>query len=769
MGVVYKALDTKLNRQVALKFLPASLNEDKTAKARFIQEAQAASSLDHANICTIFEIGETDEGELFIAMAYYSGQTLKYGLDGSPQSVEDVYSVGRQLSKVLKRAHRAGITHRDIKPANIMVTEDHEVKLLDFGLAKLADGIDLTVVGSTVGTAAYMSPEQMKGAEVGAASDVWSLGAVLYEMATGHKPFVVDYDQALMYAILNEDPKPAQELNPDLPDPLASIIDACLDKNPTTRPTVDVVRDAMGDESSSSRMVAPVAAVSGTIPRNYILVAAAVIVLSLIGVYASGIFGDSAPEESPASFSPALADSKSIAVLPFTYRGGESEDTAVFAGGIHDDILSQLARIDELTVISRTSVLRFENTTKSIAEIAGELGVQNVLEGSVQKAGDRVRVNVSLISAGTGAQLWSQTYDEVLNVENIFAIQTSVAEDIAEQLEAEMTSADRERLNQDANISQEAYDLMTRARYLGSRAQSNEETREAADLFLRVTQLEPEYASAHAALSGTYTSGIRRGIWTERDKAEAASFHADRAMELDPELSWAHMAMANQAWRKLNFDEAERYLLTAIDLDPGNEWPYSSYANFLYQLGRSEESLEYALQALKLDPLSIGMRQRLADLYFFIGDYENTIAESRKILQLEPDDAWSYYNIGYGLALLGRKTEAIASLQKAHELRPEDTDITLGLAWGHANAGDELAAVSLIIDIEDSAANMKEKAIIYGVLGDLDTAFSLLDRAYEIAPSALLIMIGDDSVPEKMRNDRRFKDLAEKLGLELAN
>lgn len=777
MGVVYKALDTKLNRTVALKFLPQQLSEDETAKARFMQEAQAASSLDHANICTIFEIGETDDGQLFIAMAYYEGQTLKYLMDGTMRPLEQLQSIGRQLSKALIRSHGAGIVHRDIKPANIMLTQHDEIKLLDFGLAKLAGGLDLTVMGSTVGTAAYMSPEQMKGEEVGKAADVWSLGAVLYEMATGRKPFAVDYDQALLYAILNEDPKPVSELNPAIPAPLAGVIDACLRKDPSMRPSIEAVRDMMGDESSSTRSIAAVtdtaaAPMAGPAVRTgpiglslqYVIGGVAVVVLAIAGYFMIGGDDNLPAASSSMAVLTQAASPKSVAVLPFAYRGGES--TAAFAGGIHDDILAQLSRISDLTVISRTSVMQFQNTTIPISEIATQLGVKNILEGSVQQAGDRVRINTSLIDAQTGVQRWSETYDEELSVENIFAIQSDLSGKIATALEAKMTAEERASLTESANIGVDAYDLFTRAVYKFRNSNSPDAVRESAEMLNRVTQMEPTYVKAYAQLSRVYQRGMDRGVWTRSERGEDARQAAEKAMELDPTLPASLLAMSGTAFDDLNFVEAEDYLKTALSLAPGEASVHSLYANLLYTLGRPQEALEFARKAVSLDPLDIAQRQRLADVYFFIGMYEETITESRKILEMKPDDGWSYYNIGYGMALLGRTTEAIAAFQKAVDLDGEDTVLIMGLAWAHAMAGNKLEAVSIMIDLPDTGTNMKEKAIVYAVLGDLDTAFDLLNRAYESNPGAVAIIAGDDSIPQEMREDPRFQDLLDKLGLE---
>ncbi|MDA0874510.1 MAG: protein kinase [Bacteroidetes bacterium] len=779
MGVVYKALDQRLNRPVALKFLPTQLSSDPKAKARFMQEAQAASQLDHANICTIYEIGETEDGQLFIAMAFYDGETLKYRLDGMAQTPEDVRKAGRQLASALDRAHKASIVHRDLKPANVMWTTHDEIKLLDFGLAKLTHGMDLTVLGSTVGTAAYMSPEQMRGEEVGSASDVWSLGALLYEMATGSKPFTAEYDQALMYAILNEPVPPVSSVKPDFPEEMGQLIDDCLSKDASRRPTMAAIKQQLTTDTSGTREIPSAspassgagraASLPGAIPFKPILAGLGVVaVAAILWLVWPGSNGTDGNSSSQANL-PESLNQKSVAVLPFTILGGTTdEEAAAFAGGIHDNVLSQLSRIADLTVISRTSVMQYANTTKPLSEIAQELGVANLLEGSVQKAGNRVRINTSLLDASSGAQIWSDSYDEELTVENIFAIQSDLSQQIAEALEATLTAEDRARLQVSEEVSQEAYDLFTRGVYKARNLNTPEDLRAASEMLRQVTLMAPDFAKAHAELSFTYQWGISRGVWTASERQADAKAAAERAGALNPDLPEAIVALSGVAQDELRFQDAEALLERAISLAPGEALPHSLYANLLYRLGRPEEALASAKRAVALDPLDISTRQRLADVYFFIGMYEETVAESRKILEMKADDAWSYYNIGYGMALLGRTTEAVAAFQKAVDLEGDDSVLIMGLAWGHAMAGNKLEAVSIMIDVPDTDSNLKEKAIVYGVLGDLDTAFEMLYRAFEMNPGAVSIIAGDDSVPEAMRRDPRFQELLKRMGLEFS-
>jgi serine/threonine protein kinase len=401
MGVVYKAEDTRLKRLVALKFLPADLTRDSGAKERFTREAQAASALDHNNICTIYEIDETDDGQMFIAMACYEGETMREKIKRDHLRVEEALDMAIQVAQGLAKAHEKRITHRDIKPANIMVTGDGVVKIMDFGLAKLTGQSGLTRAGTTVGTVAYMSPEQLRGGEIDYKSDIWSLGVVLYEMLTGELPFRGEGDQATIYSILNKEPQPVASIRRDIPGELESVVSRALTKNPESR--YENMRDFLVDLRK-------------------------------------------AREELEVDVSERLSESKakpSIAVLPFIDMSPQ-KDQEYFCDGMAEELINTLANLEGLQVASRTSAFQFKDKGHDIREVGRRLKVQSVLEGSVRKAGDRLRITAQLVSVADGYHLWSEKYDR--EMEDIFAIQDEISLAIVDNLKLKLLRQEKARL-----------------------------------------------------------------------------------------------------------------------------------------------------------------------------------------------------------------------------------------------------------------------------------------------------------------------------------
>ncbi|MBL7135126.1 MAG: protein kinase, partial [Candidatus Marinimicrobia bacterium] len=401
MGVVYKAEDTKLKRTVALKFLPPELTRDEEAKERFVHEAQAASALEHNNICNIHEIDETDDRQTFIVMACYEGETLKHKIERGPFKLEESIDITIQIAEGLAKAHEQGIVHRDIKSANLYMTKDDVVKILDFGLAKLRGQTKLTKEGTTLGTAAYMSPEQTRGEDVDHRTDIWSLGVVLYEMLTGQLPFKGEYEQAVIYSILNEDPEPVKALRTGIPMELERILNKALLKNAGERyQLVDKMLDNMRWLQKSLEI--------GIIEQR---------LTKIISPYRYR-----------------------IAVLPLTNIGPNPEDE-YFADGMTEELISTLSKINELRVIARTSIMQYKNIAKSVAEIGRELKVGNVLEGSIRKAADKLRITVQLIDSQSQEYLWSQDYDR--EFKDIFTIQSDIAHRVADALRVQLMGGEQ--------------------------------------------------------------------------------------------------------------------------------------------------------------------------------------------------------------------------------------------------------------------------------------------------------------------------------------
>jgi TolB-like protein/Flp pilus assembly protein TadD len=461
----------------------------------------------------------------------------------------------------------------------------------------------------------------------------------------------------------------------------------------------------------------------------------------------------------------AAIDLRSIAVLPLANRSALEED-AFFVDGIHDDILTQLSQIDGLKVISRTSVMQYRGSPKPIGEIAEDLGVATVLEGAVQRAGERVRVNVQLIDASTEAHLWAETYDEELTAANIFAIQSDIARKIAAALQATLAPEVEKRIEERPTESLEAYELYTRGRYLWNAGSTAAEVEQAAEFFQQAIAADPGYAPAYVGLAQTYPirSGLL-GVLSADEAIPQARAAAERALELDPDLAEAHAALAGVLTQELRFEEAERALLRALQLNPGSAEAHSTYSWVLLFLGRDSESVRMARRAVELDPLSIDRRIDLSASLLFTGDYDGLLDEAARILELEPEHAGAHYFHGGALALKGQLEEAIAALQRSSELDPESPGRRTVLAWAYARDGQRERALEVLADVPEMGTNLKEKALVYGELGELDRAFDYLDRAYAEHPANLLTLSRDPTA-DSLRQDPRFDELMKKLGLD---
>ncbi len=508
-------------------------------------------------------------------------------------------------------------------------------------------------------------------------------------------------------------------------------------------------------------------------PRHRLLtwrnaIAGGVAAFALWGVVAAGwiLLGSGAESRGQSAAPEASAiDLRSIAVLPLVNRSAVQED-AFFVEGIHDDILTQLSKIDSLTVISRTSVMQYEGTTKPMREIAGELGVATVLEGGVQRAGDRVRVNVQLIDAETDRHLWAETYDEELTAANIFSIQSDIARKIAAALQATLAPEVEERIEEPPTESLEAYDLYTRGRYISNAGSTVANMEEAADLFRRAIEADPGYAPPYVGLADAYGrlwGGL--GVISGEEALPQMRAAAERALELDEELAEAHAVLGGVLVAEVRYEEAEREYLRALELNPGSSELHLNYARFLIIVARYEEAVRQARRAVELDPISIGTRVGLAARLFFTRNYDDAIDEGLRILELEPENAQGYYFLGLAYALEGRHEEAIAALQRSIELDPESPTRLVGLAWVYARVGQREKALELLEDVPELGSNLKEIAIVYGELGDMDRAFEYLDRAYAEDPGTLTYMRADPSA-DALKDDPRFDELMRKLGLE---
>ncbi|MGB5302210.1 MAG: tetratricopeptide repeat protein [Gemmatimonadota bacterium] len=467
---------------------------------------------------------------------------------------------------------------------------------------------------------------------------------------------------------------------------------------------------------------------------------------------------------SAASGAASASDLRSVAVLPFATRSSDAEDE-YFSEGMHDDVLTQLSKIDSLTVISRTSVMQYAGTTKSIPEIANELGVATILEGGIQRAGDRVRINVQLIEAATDKHLWAETYDEELTAANVFAIQSDLAKKIAGALKTTLSPAVAARIDARPTENTEALELYSRARYLILSASGAAQDQQARSLLEQAVELDPGYARAWAALGSLYLNLKADGTIPVAEGQRLADEAITRALELEPDLASAHSARSLYLTDQLRYEEAEEESLRALELNPGSSEEHRRYARLLLQLDRHDESVQQARRAVELDPLSIQSRASLGDAMWWAGDWEGTVTESVKLIEMAPNNAYAYYNLGYGHAMQGHHDEAIEAFRTSVELDPSDPQSKTGLAWAWALVGERDSALAVLEDVPAEASLIKEIAIVYGELGDLDTAYEYLYLAVEEDPGSIGTLRTDHSA-DPLKADSRYPDLLARVGLE---
>jgi serine/threonine protein kinase/tetratricopeptide (TPR) repeat protein len=654
MGVVYKAEDTKLKRTVALKFLPPALSSNQEANERFIQEAQAASSLEHPNICTIYEIDETEDGQMFIVMACYEGESLKKKIEREPLELESAINIASQIAAGLARAHEAGITHRDIKPANIIVTERGEVKILDFGLAKLAGRAQLTKTGSTIGTVAYMSPEQARGEEVDHQTDIWSLGVVLYEMLAGQLPFRGEYEQAIMYSILNEEPEPLTSARIGVPIQVEKIVDKAIAKAPANRyqqtdellaDLIKVKKEFELSKPSDSIYISPLK--RKFIQKKFLPLFIGVFVMLVL------ILGLQQILKREQSSTVKVTNEKSIAVLPFATITKTEEDES-FTDGIHDDILTQLAKVGDLKVIARTSVMQYKNTEKRISEIATELSVNSILEGTVRRVGNRVRVSAQLIEAKTENHLWAETYDR--EYADIFAIQSDVAEKIALALKAELTPAEKRSISQEPTENLEAYNYYLKANYFFNNYYSKEKYIEAAQMYEKAIELDPGFVLAYAKLVKVNTLLYNFKTWDHTPgRLEKCKAALRKAIELAPDLPEVRAAKGYYLeWIEKDYQLALAEYDTALRNSPNNSVLLSSMGTLFLRQGDAEMATKYFIKSYELDPQSSNQAYLVSWSYMLQRKWDEAEQWIDTHISLHPENALGYYKkteiciYGYG-------------------------------------------------------------------------------------------------------------------------
>ncbi len=630
MGVVYKAHDIKLDRLVALKFLPPHLASDEQDRRRFIHEAKAASSLDHPNICNVHEIDETPDGQIFIVMAIYEGAPLNKKIEKGPLKIDEALDVVIQAGEGLQAAHEKGIVHRDVKSSNMMMTDKGRAVIMDFGLARTGGATKLTKTGSTLGTVPYMSPEQARGEKVDHRTDIWSLGVVLYEMVAGRLPFQSAYSEAIVYSILNEEPPPLTSVRSDVPMELERIVKKTMQKSVADRyqHVDEMLTDLKTLKKDLESGVAKEFPEKAPPRRKHVALYVGVSALALILVVGGLLLFRG--EKRPTSIS-------SIAVLPFQNLSAEGPH-AYFAGGLHDELLTQLSKVAALTVISRTSVMGYAGTRTPLRQIASELGVGSVVEGSVQVVGNRLRVNVQLIDAATDAHLWAERYDRTLD--DAFAVQSDIAQQIVGAVGAALSRTERQGLAAAPTANAEAYRLYLQGREYYLRPGYVRQNFEAAQqLYERALALDSGFALAHAALSQVH--GFI--YWWRYDPLPARATlqreQAEAALRLAPELPQAHVAMGLvHYYGRRDYHKALEEFAIALKGLPNDAETWTNVGAVHRRLGNWKEAIVTYERAIRLDPRDANLFYNSGGMaYFVMHRYAEAVRSFDRALSLAPD------------------------------------------------------------------------------------------------------------------------------------
>jgi serine/threonine protein kinase/tetratricopeptide (TPR) repeat protein len=770
MGVVYRAHDERLDRDVALKVLPPGLLTDESSRKRFRNEALALAKLNHANIATIHDF-DNQNGLDFLIMEYVVGVSLATKLKNGALPEKELLDLAEQITRTLEDAHERGIIHRDLKPGNIMVTAKGQVKLLDFGLAKLlpAGGAQLdetlTETLQAVGTLPYMAPEQLRGDYPDFRSDIYAAGAVLYEMATGRRPFEEKTSAALASDILNKPPVPPGRSNPALSPKLEEIILKCMEKDADNRYqsakelTVDLRR--LRNASNTRVSVYPDRVRSSwlrasTIPAFAILCLAALIFAFNAGGWRDRLLGG----ESPGRV-------QSLAVLPLENLSRDP-DQEYFTDGMTDELITVLGHVGALKVISRTSVMHYKSTSKTVPEIARELHVDAILQGAVLRSGNRARVTVQLTDGVTDRNLWAQSYER--NLEDVLGLQDDVARSIAGEIQARLTAQEQTMLSGKKTVNSQAHENYLKGRfYLNKWTPEGDE--KASGYFQEALTEDPNYAAAYAGLADSYTLLGYYGISAPNDVFPRAKAAAQKALELDDTLSEAHtslaLILANYDW---DWARSEQEYKRALELNPSSVTAHIWYSFHLVYGGNFSDAIIEARRAQELDPLSLVTSTTVANILYDGGKYDEAIEQNRRVLELDSGFRWAHHSIGEDYIEKGMFKEGIAELTLGLDPERRNPHFLGKLAYGMARAGDRSGALKIVNDLERQSKQRyippSQIAAVYAALGDKEQAMAWLEKGYQLRDS-WLPGITVDAPFNPLHADPHFREFVQRFGLRI--
>jgi len=782
MGEVYRATDTKLEREVALKVLPEEMARDPKRLARFQREARAVAALNHPHIVTIYSVEEA-EGIHFLTMELVEGKTLDRLIPKQGFPAEQLLGIVTALAEALAAAHEKGIVHRDLKPANVMVTVDDRVKVLDFGLAKetraesadeaTISSAERTEAGVVLGTPAYMSPEQVTGEVVDHRTDIFSLGILVYEMATGQRPFQGRSSAELASSILRDTPRPLGELRADLPGDLGRMIRRCLEKDPRHR--VQTARDILNelrDMARESGQPAPSAGAQTTTELRRpptegapapvdsgmkrhtmafaIAVSALVIGAAGVGIYLSG-------------YKAGRIDS--IAVLPLENRSGDP-DADYISDGVTESINDSLARLPGLKVIPHSVASHYKGKQMDVQKVGKELGVQAVLTGSVGQRGDNLTIGVELDDVRDGKQLWGEQYNRKLV--DVLAVQNEIARGVSQELRSQLSAADQQKLTKGSTANPEAYQLYLKGKFYTNKL-SKDGLGKGLDYFNQAIAVDPNYGLAYGGLAYNYTQQMD-WFMAPSEVGPKARYAAEKALAIDESDAGAHVSLAIELyWCEWNWAAAEREMKRAIELEPNNLEAHAFYSWFLAPVGRKEEALAEARRAVQVDPLSSLGNFILGSVLMFTRQWDRAMEQLRSAQELDPSYWLDPNYLGRAYEQNGRLPEAIAEFQRACELEKDNAETWSGLGHAYALSGKKEEARKVLEHLKEMSAHgyvaSYNVAVIYAGLGEKDQAFAWLERAYKERSYYMAAYLTTDSRLDNLHSDPRFAELRRRVGL----
>jgi serine/threonine-protein kinase len=771
MGEVYRARDEHLGRDAALKVLPAGTLADEHARSRFRKEAEALSKLNHPHICTVHDF-DTQDGVDFLVMELVEGTALSDQLAAGPLAEKEVARLGSQVAEALEEAHEQGVVHRDLKPGNVMVTPKGQVKVLDFGLAKLLRPVSATATTESftetqgaAGTLPYMAPEQLRGSVADHRSDIYSFGAVLYEMATGQRPFQERLATALVDDIMHKPPPLPGRLKPDLSPRLEEIILKCLEKEPENR--YQSAKELLVD---LRRLSSPTVAAFTPSPQApawgkpvWRLAAAGFAVVALLAVLVGLNVGGLRQRLLRGATPP--PGKIMLAVLPFDNLSADPEQE-YFSDGMTEEMIAELGQLQpqRLGVIARTSAMHYKGTDKRIDEIGRELGVDYILEGSVRRAAGRVRITAQLIQVSDQTHLWAESYERELA--DIFAIQSDVAQRIARSLEVELLPAQQARLASARPVNPEAYGAYLKGRFHWNK-RTEEEVRKGIEYFQQAIEKDPNYALAYAGLADSYNILGDYSYVPPEEAYPRAKVAAAKALETDDTLAEAHTSLAKAAhlydW---NWLAAERGFQRALALNPSYAPAHHWYAEYLAAMGRVDEAIAEKKRARELDPLSLIINSSEGWVLYFARRYDQAIEQLQKALEMDPNFAVAHLWLGWAYEQKGMYEEAIREFQKAVTLFKGSTYPIASLGHAYAVSGKRGEALKLLNELKELSkrryVSAYDLALVYAGLGEKDQAFKWLEKAYE-ERYGWITMLKLEPRFDPLRADPRFQSLLRRM------